>query len=627
MADIFLSYARREQAKALPIKDALEAIGLNVFFDVDGLDGGDVFPDVLDREVKTAGAVISLWSPHALSRPWIKIESRIGKDRGVLIPVDIAPIDALHDLPAAFYDEQRVDMIDFNGDRSNAGWLKLIKSIARTLERPDLLEREARRPAQSRDEAEGVRAELAVLQEQMDGLAAKKLGAAKKSSESERAFASIAGSLSTKDYQRFLKRFPDGAEAFDAEGRLGQLEDWAEVDQTDASKIDRWLETRSDRLFPALASEVQQVQRLAKRAERSGAGGWLIWALLGAVVLAAAVAGGWYVLNRDVATDVPDAAGNNVIEEPPEEASVGPGPVSRIIGANERIRLTGHTGIVRSVAFSPDGQTLATGSNDGTAKLWNTQTGELVSSFEGHNGIVWSVAFSPKTQTVLAGSGSGTARLFSTQTGQLISTLKGHSNSIYSVSFRSDGKIIATGSTDATAKLWDAQTREVIFTLEGHNFNVLSVAFSPDGQTLATGSHDKTAKLWNTQTGALISTLKGHEDSVLSVTFSPEGQTLATGSKDRTAKLWNTLTGELISTLNGRGGSVTSVAFSPDGQTLAPGSHDNTAKLWNTKTGKLISTLEGHADLVRSVAFSPDGQTIATGSDDTTAILWDLEFE
>ena len=161
MADVFLSYARKEREKAEPIREALAALGLTVFFDVDELDGGDVFPDVLDREVKTAGAVVSLWSPHALTRPWIKIESRIGKDRGVLIPVEIGALDSLLDVPAAFYDDQRIDLIDFNGDTSSSGWLKLVKSLARTLERPDLLEQEARIHAHTSAEAADLPAELA----------------------------------------------------------------------------------------------------------------------------------------------------------------------------------------------------------------------------------------------------------------------------------------------------------------------------------------------------------------------------------------------------------------------------------------------------------------------------------
>ena len=139
MADVFLSYARQERASAETVKAGLEKLGLSVFFDVDSLDGGDAFPDVLDREVKSAGAVVSLWSAHALTRPWVKIECRIAKDRGVLIPTAISALDPLHDVPAAFYDTQIIDLADYSGNAEDEGWRKLVRALARTLKRPHLL--------------------------------------------------------------------------------------------------------------------------------------------------------------------------------------------------------------------------------------------------------------------------------------------------------------------------------------------------------------------------------------------------------------------------------------------------------------------------------------------------------
>jgi len=260
MADIFLSYARTERDKAEPIREALASLGLNVFFDVDGLDGGDVFPDVLDREVKSAGAVVSLWSPHALTRPWIKIESRIGKTRGVLIPVEIAILDPLHDVPAAFFDDQRIDLVDFNGDTSSPGWIKLVKSLARTLERPDLIEREVRSHSHSSAEAADLRAELAALRDQMGELAAAKAAGGAQDRGRKEAFALIEASISRKDYQDFLDRFSDGAEAFEASRRLRHLEEWWQLDKESVRDIQLWLEHSGKGTFPALAAEARRVQ-------------------------------------------------------------------------------------------------------------------------------------------------------------------------------------------------------------------------------------------------------------------------------------------------------------------------------------------------------------------------------
>ncbi|MEM0984720.1 MAG: toll/interleukin-1 receptor domain-containing protein [Pseudomonadota bacterium] len=142
MADVFLSYARRDTPAARLIKDQLEARGLSVFFDTEGLDSGDVFPDILDREVKTAGAVVGVWSRHALTRPWVKIECDIGRARGVLVPVQIEPIPDL-DRPAAFWNVQFDDLTGFDGDTDHGGWQRFLRSLSRTLKRPDLMQQAA----------------------------------------------------------------------------------------------------------------------------------------------------------------------------------------------------------------------------------------------------------------------------------------------------------------------------------------------------------------------------------------------------------------------------------------------------------------------------------------------------
>ena len=284
--------------------------------------------------------------------------------------------------------------------------------------------------------------------------------------------------------------------------------------------------------------------------------------------------------------------------------------------------LSGHSDYVFSVAFSPDGKVLASGSSDKTIKLREVKTGRLINTLSGHSHTVMSVAFSPDGRVLASGSFDKTIKLWKVKTGREINSLSGHSHYVYSVAFSPDGQVLASGSWDKTIKLWEVKTGRETHTLTGHSYYVMSVAFSPDGKVLASGSYDNTIKLWEVKTGRLINTLTGHSDSVSSVAFSPDGQVLASGSLDKTIKLWEVATGRKINSLSGHSHWVYSVAFSPDGQVLASGSHDKTIKLWEVATGRKINTLTGHSYPVGSVAFSPDGKVLASGSWDKTIKLW-----
>ena len=323
----------------------------------------------------------------------------------------------------------------------------------------------------------------------------------------------------------------------------------------------------------------------------------------------------------------------------------------------ELVVQTGHASLVISVAFSPDGRLIASGSSDSTIKLWDAATCNQLRSLEGHTGPVNSVAFSPDGNVIASGSGDKTIKLWDVATGNQVRSLEGHTGYVTSVAFSPDGKVIASGSGDKTIKLWDAATGKQLRSLEGHTGEVNSVAFSPDGKWIASGSQDKTIKLWDAATGKQLRSLEGYTGGVNSVTFSPDGKVIASGSqvkapvagwdlvarntlgeslsggKDKTIKLWDAATGKELRSLEGHTGDVNSVAFSPDGKVIASGSQDKTIKLWDAATGKQLRSLEGQrgtqslfgqgdTGYVFSIAFSPDGRVIASVNQFLTP-LWD----
>ncbi len=290
--------------------------------------------------------------------------------------------------------------------------------------------------------------------------------------------------------------------------------------------------------------------------------------------------------------------------------------------------LSGHENWVRSVAFSPDGAWLASGSGDGTIRLWPVNQPEAAPVvLSGHEDGVRSVAFSPDGAWLASGSNDGTVRLWPVSQPEAKPVLlRGHEDWVNSVAFSPDGAWLASGSSDRTVRLWQVSQPEAApVVLSGHESSVLSVAFSPDGVWLASGSDDRTVRLWSvSRPEAEPVVLSGHESTVDSVAFSPDGIWLASGGLDGTVRLWQVSQPEAEPViLSGHGGGVNSVAFSPDGAWLAGGSNDRTIRLWQVSQPEAEPVvLSGHENWVNSVAFSPNGAWLASGSEDGTVRLW-----
>ncbi|WP_373693626.1 CHAT domain-containing protein [Limnofasciculus baicalensis] len=349
-----------------------------------------------------------------------------------------------------------------------------------------------------------------------------------------------------------------------------------------------------------------------------------------------------------------------------------------VYGVREYNRLEGHELSVISISFSPDGERIASASDDNTVKLWQ-KNGKLLATLEGHRDRVRSVAWSPDGKILASGSYDGTVKLWQTD-GTPITTIQGHQGKINSVSFSPDSKILASAGADRTIKLWQLEQNSktgknqqednqksphptpknplptpyspsLYKTWQAHKSWILDVTFSPDNQTLASASADKTIKIWRLD-GTLINTLESNQTSVNTIRFSPDGELLASGGIDGNIKLWKhetnwslitspsliipitnnqqPITNNKQRTTNNQQPTTNSqqqnnriwgLAWSPDSQTLAAASTNKIIDIWD-RNGNLITTLKGHSSSIYSVSFSPDGKTLASSSADTRIKFW-----
>jgi WD40 repeat protein len=277
--------------------------------------------------------------------------------------------------------------------------------------------------------------------------------------------------------------------------------------------------------------------------------------------------------------------------------------------------LRGDVGAINSIAISPDGEIIATASDDKTVSLWSLPKGKQIFSFCGFAKEVFSVAISPDGEMLLTGDFENKVTRWNLPKKQIIATCLylnspySHLGFVNSVAFSPNGNIFASASADKTIRVWGRFTGEIKYTLNGHSDSVFCLAFSPDGKFLISGSVDKTIRIWDLSTRRVIRVLQGHSGWVSAIAITPDNNTIISGNTDTTIKLCNLQTGELISTLDGHSKAIFSLSINPDQETFASASNQE-IKLWNLKTRKLLQTLSGRYP----VAFTPDGTTLISGS-------------
>lgn len=286
--------------------------------------------------------------------------------------------------------------------------------------------------------------------------------------------------------------------------------------------------------------------------------------------------------------------------------------------------LEGHTAPIMSLAFSPDGQTLASGGseNDGNIYVWNVDSGRRIRRNRIQNGRVTAIAIAAEGGLIISSSDVAGVSLWEWQNRNRKTNklwVLGHQNNILSLAVTPDSQVLISGGLDGIF-VWDLRTMKPIYRLVRFEL-INALAIHPNGYILASGGQNGTIKLWNLRTGEVSSTIDAHTETIDNLAFTPDGEILISGSRDRTIKLWRSATGQLLNTLEGHTGNINAIAVHPSGTFFASGSRDG-IRLWNVETGELINAFTGHPDWIEALAFSPDGAILASGGFDDRIKLW-----
>jgi NACHT domain- and WD repeat-containing protein len=293
--------------------------------------------------------------------------------------------------------------------------------------------------------------------------------------------------------------------------------------------------------------------------------------------------------------------------------------------------LQGHTDMVSTVAVTPDGHRVVSGSSDKTLRVWELATGTCLKTLEGHTDLVKAVAVTSDGHLAVSGSWDCTLRVWNLATGTCLKTLEEeHTGWVYAVAVTPDGRLAVSGGgdiisgADCALRVWDLATGNCLRILKGHTDTVSTVAVTSNGRLAVSGSLDQTLRVWDLAIGTCLKILKGHTDGVSAIALTPDGRRAVSGSTDKTLRVWDLATGNCLKILEGHIVMLSTVAVTPDGRLAVSGSSDTTMRVWDLETGTCLKILEGHSRGVRTIALTSDGRLAVSGSDDKTLRVWDL---
>lgn len=288
-----------------------------------------------------------------------------------------------------------------------------------------------------------------------------------------------------------------------------------------------------------------------------------------------------------------------------------------------RPSLPDHPASVYPAVFSPDGAMVATGCDDGTARLWNTATCAPIGEPLTHSSGVNCLAFSPAGKILATGDEDGIVQFWDTATQRQLLNHRAHKSEVYGLAFSPDGRVFATGSDDGTARFWDSSTAQALGLPMEHLGAVTAVAFAPDGRSLATGSGDSVARTWAGPTTRPLTAKITGTDRVQALAYAPDGLTFVTADAGRTTQVRDAVTLEPVGPPKVHKAEIRALAYSSDGNSILTGDSEGTARLWNTADFRPIGHPLKLPGAVVALAFRPDGRAFLAAGEDTTAHLWD----
>jgi WD40 repeat protein len=293
------------------------------------------------------------------------------------------------------------------------------------------------------------------------------------------------------------------------------------------------------------------------------------------------------------------------------------------VASGKKLRFHGYFGSLdRScvVAFSPNGEWLAAGSDDRVV-YFRATTGQF--AWQQATDRLRGLAFSPDSQTLAVASGDSTISLWSLNRRQQVQKLRGNTEWVPAIAFSPDGKWLAGGGGKDTIRLWSATTGKLVRELRGHGPGwIVGLAFSPDSRHLAASSWDRIVHQWEVSTGKKVRQVGGHHGRINAIAFAADGRTLVSASRDGTVRLWEVHTGRELRQVQTGGCVAWAIACSPDGRFLAGSLGSRTVCLWQAGTGREIRRWQT-TSTCWSLAFSPDGKRLAAGGVDGRIHLWD----